>query len=210
MRDQLGPGLGAAIGGVQGPDGSDGQAFAPTAELYLNTAFFPRYPESSIGMRTARELKTLAKAVDAICRGEVPQCLDVLLQRMKALEVLAAQGSWNQARWLELIPPQDVASWGPEELREAQRLETMERRLMGGGGPPDAGRGRGRDRPQPDRTGRDRARRDQGRGQPPQPEPAVREESPPADAGDDVADDGSSRRRRGGKRGKGRGKGKHD
>ena len=142
MREQLGPGLGATLHAAL-PGGGDGveHEFAPVAELYLHTAFFPKYPENAVGIRTARELKTLAKAVDQLCRGQVVQGLDVLLQRMKALEVVATQGSWTQARWFELLPQQDVASWSPEELQAAQRLETIDRRLHAGA----AGSGGGRE-----------------------------------------------------------------
>ena len=66
--------------------------------------------------------------------GQLASALDVLIQRIKALELAAEQGTWQQARWLELLPPSDVATWSREELREAVREWDLEiRRGLAGG-----------------------------------------------------------------------------
>ena len=47
--------------------------------------------------------------------GQVPRAMDVLMQRFKALELAGEQRGWAQAKWLELIPPSEVAAWSREE-----------------------------------------------------------------------------------------------
>ena len=80
----------------------------------------------------ARELKTLGRAADRLLQGRVAEALDILMQRMQGIEVAVEQGSWGQARWLELLPPSEVASWSRETLRLAQREELVEQRLREG------------------------------------------------------------------------------
>ena len=145
----------------------------PVVQLYLTTVLFPARGESAFGMRTSRELRTLGLVMDLLLEGQLASALDVLIQRIKALELAAEQGTWQQARWLELLPPSDVATWSREELREAVREQDMEIRLGLAGGRRERGRphspehwrrqrdgerGR-RDDPPPDRR-RDNRRRD--------------------------------------------------
>jgi hypothetical protein len=115
----------------------------PVALAYLSTVYLPTHPEASIGLRSSREMRTLAMAIDLILGGHLLHALDVLLQRFKALELAAEQGSWSQARWLELIPTSDVSSWSRDDLRSAMREQELELRLGLVPGPRDKGHGRG-------------------------------------------------------------------
>ena len=126
---------------------------------YLATALFPSKGEAHLGLRNVRELRTLALVGDSILQGELATALDVLVQRMKAIEVAAEQGTWVQARWMELVPPSDVSSWDREDLRLAMREQDLDVRLGLSG--PRRGRSRSSrrdDAPPLQRSGGARAR----------------------------------------------------
>ena len=70
-------------------------ATPPLASHFVLTVLMPQLgPKASL--RTQRELRTLAKGLDLLARGETSQCADLLGQRIKALET-AAQGHWMSA-----------------------------------------------------------------------------------------------------------------
>ena len=55
--------------------------------------------------RDVREVHTLAMAMQNITRGQTPQALDILAQRVKAIMIAkSAKGSWDKASALELLP----------------------------------------------------------------------------------------------------------
>ena len=72
---------------------------------YLNQIVFSNHPPSKIGVRAHRELITLGTCLDHLLTGQRLQCLDVLMQRLKAVEMSIQDGNWNLARHFELIPP---------------------------------------------------------------------------------------------------------
>ena len=109
-------------GGGMALVGPSRSVLPPVALAYLSTVYLPTHPESQIGLRSAREMRTLAMSIGLLLGGHILHGLDVLLQQFKALELAAEQGSWSQARWLELIPTSDVSSWSREDLRSAMRL----------------------------------------------------------------------------------------
>ena len=82
-----------------------------------------------MGIRTARELKTIALTLDHLCSGKVLEGMDVLSQRFKALEIATLQQKWDVARWVELLPPQDVSSSSRAELHQARSEEREDLRL---------------------------------------------------------------------------------
>ena len=75
-------------------------ATPPLASHFVLTVLMPK-----ASLRTQRELRTLAKGLDLLARGEASQCADLLGQRIKALERAAAEGHWMSAQFLELLPP---------------------------------------------------------------------------------------------------------
>ena len=60
-------------------------ATPPLASHFVLTVLMPQLG-SKASLRTQRELRTLAKGLDLLARGETSQCADLLGQRIKALE----------------------------------------------------------------------------------------------------------------------------
>jgi hypothetical protein len=58
---------------------------------------------SSAGQQ--REAATLSRALDLLVVGDTVGALDLLVQRLKALELAASHGNWRAAAHLELLPP---------------------------------------------------------------------------------------------------------
>ena len=96
---------------------------------YLQTILFARHSERDMGMRNARELRTLAKALDAITAGNIALAADTLTQRWKAVETSIADGGWNLARHLELLPAHDVGLTLDGERAVIARAELERSRL---------------------------------------------------------------------------------
>ena len=118
------------LAGASGALPSAGTSDLPsTMSAYLNVVYFPVHPETSIGLRASREMKTIGFAVDLMCQGKILEALDFLTQRQKALEVSVEQGNWVQAKHLELIPQSDVTSWSRSDLKAAQKEQLLDTKL---------------------------------------------------------------------------------
>ena len=98
---------------------------APVAVSYTSAVLLPALAQASpVSQRYRRELMTLATAVDQLARGESSVAADTLAQRMKALEsAIRDSGSWDAARWLELVP-------GEATLIETFEQETQRKELQ--------------------------------------------------------------------------------
>lgn len=83
-----------------------------------------------LGIRNARELRTLAEALDRLLKGELAHCGDLLMQRFKAVESASADANWAAASRYELIPEALVSAVPPEERAVALSLELSERKLQ--------------------------------------------------------------------------------
>ena len=70
----------------------------------------------------------MAECLDSLLRGELPRLGDILLQRLKALQVAAEHG-WAFAKQLELTNRHDVNLVSPDELAEAARVSIQQARL---------------------------------------------------------------------------------
>lgn len=137
--------------------GGSREELPPVMQAYLGSVYFPVHSEQQVGLRSAREMRTLAMINDLICSGRVLSALDVVMQRQKALEISIEQGGWTQGRWLELIPQSDASTWTREDLRDAMREQDLEARLGLGA----AGRRRG---PSPRRSPSRRGGGQRGKG----------------------------------------------
>ena len=73
-------------------------------------------------------MRTVAIAVDHICKGESLEALDVLVQRLKALETSIDDGGWANAQWMEPVPRTIVGMRTEGEEREAAREEEKEQK----------------------------------------------------------------------------------
>ena len=88
---------------------------------YLHQILLPQYPKA--GLRSQRELVTLATGMDMLLEGDLGRLGDLLAQRFKAIEAsLSADGNWSVARHQELIPTQASLST-KAELNEAAKAE---------------------------------------------------------------------------------------
>eukprot|EP00973_Karenia_brevis_P073877 10270897-Karenia_brevis.AAC.1 len=86
-----------------------------------------------MGLRNSREALTLSAIIDALLRGNPAGALDIVAQRLKALERSIVDGNWQTARWMELIPTGEAQLSMQEETLKAQRLEKAERDLRKSG-----------------------------------------------------------------------------
>ena len=98
-------------------------------QRYFSTVLLPRHPESSMGTRNARELRTLALTLDALLRGDLGMVGDTLVQRWKAVEAAINDGHWQLARHLEIIPSRDVGLATEAERAASARLELQRSKL---------------------------------------------------------------------------------
>ena len=77
------------------------------AQNHLLTVLLPSLGEKA-GVRTKRELKTLAKVLDSLAKGDPAGAADVVAQRVKALERASHESHWGTAQYLELLPPENT------------------------------------------------------------------------------------------------------
>ena len=68
-------------------------------------------------------MRTLALAIDALCRGELPQVGDLLMQRFKALEMSVQDKSWAVAANLEVC--EDAVGLTTLEEKQAATRHTL-------------------------------------------------------------------------------------
>jgi hypothetical protein len=57
-----------------------------------------------MNLRSQRELKTLFLILDDLCRGDAVAAMDVVAQRIKAVETAEEEGTWQSATHVELAP----------------------------------------------------------------------------------------------------------
>ncbi len=108
------------------------ERFPPVALGYVMNVFLVAHSMQEVGVRTVRELRTLATCIDLLCQNDPLRCLDVLVQRVKALEVAHQQGSWNQASQLELVLSDGQSAVFRPELKAAQAEVKEEMKLSQG------------------------------------------------------------------------------
>ena len=96
---------------------------------YLQSVLLAKYPLEKLGARSARELRTIAVALDHIDNGRLPQVADLLMQRFKALEQAAHDGHWGVAQQLELAPELRGTLATEHEQRAAARAEHLRYKL---------------------------------------------------------------------------------
>ena len=92
----------------------------PVALGYLAGVFLVQNPPVTVGLRTLRELRTVATVIDMLCQNDALRALDVLVQRLKALELAHAQQGWSQASQLELVLEDNQSAVFRPELKAAQ------------------------------------------------------------------------------------------
>lgn len=97
----------------------------------MSQIYLVKNPETVIGLRHLRELRTLSTMVDLLASNDVLRVMDIALQRMKAIEVFVAQGTWTQATLLELIPAEgEQRAFFRTELKAVQQEAKAESRTQ--------------------------------------------------------------------------------
>ena len=87
---------------------------------YLSQVFLVQNPPSTVAVRTVKEMRTVATVIDHLCSNDPLRALDILVQRLKALELAHRQQSWAQAAQLELVLDEDMTAVFRPELKAAQ------------------------------------------------------------------------------------------
>ena len=101
---------------------------------YLTQVFFQQHPPSVVRLRSSKELRTLAHCIDLICRNDPLRSLDVMIQRLKAIELSHIQGNWHQASQLELVMSEDQLATFRQEVKAAQQEVKADLALQQGAG----------------------------------------------------------------------------
>ena len=101
---------------------------------YLAQVFFQQHPPSVVGLRSSKELRTLAHCIDLICRNDPLRSLDMMIQRLKAIELSHIQCNWHQASQLELVMSEDQLATFRQEVNAAQQEVKADLALQQGAG----------------------------------------------------------------------------
>ena len=89
--------------------------------------------QSTVGLRSSKGLRTLAHCIDLICRSDPLRSLDVLIRRLKAIELSHIQGNWQQASQLELVMSEGQLATFRQEVKAAQQEVKADLALQHGG-----------------------------------------------------------------------------
>ncbi len=125
------PYLSARVGGLPADEDHWSQC---RMMAYVNQILLAQHSQEKIGLRNFREIQTLARAVDMLLAGNLACLGDLLMQRLKALEISLQDGSWLTARHQELLPAAAASLTSQagrnraakEELREMKLREALE------------------------------------------------------------------------------------
>ena len=90
---------------------------------YINQVLFANVSQEKMGVRNAREIRTLAEAIDCLLRGQLARLGDLLMQRLKAAESAVLEGAWTMAKHQELIPDIGASLSNPAEREAAAKAE---------------------------------------------------------------------------------------
>ena len=113
---------------------------SPCFVAYYSQILEPQ--KGQVGLRSIREMKTLAVAIDLVLAGDATRALDILVQRFKALELAATDSAgWAAAQHMELVASDYAGTTGQAEKAEVYKAEVRARKLRerlmskkGGGG----------------------------------------------------------------------------
>ena len=90
---------------------------------YISQVMLNKHPLSKIGLRSYREVLSIGAALDHLLQGQLAECGDLLMQRLKALETSFQEGGWSSARHQELIPAVDASITGQHEREAVAKME---------------------------------------------------------------------------------------
>ena len=97
-------------------------------------SYFVTCPKPALGERltprTSHEMETVAEAFDHLLRGDLGKGMAVLMQWFKCLEMSAQDGSFDRAKHLELIRPDQISCISDREADLARQNALLEKRLQ--------------------------------------------------------------------------------
>ena len=88
--------------------------------------YYRQQLQSKLSGGIAREALTLSYIADLLLRGQPASASDVIVQRLKALDLQSSQIPWSVAQRVELAPKEGVALAGRVETTEAARQSRAE------------------------------------------------------------------------------------
>jgi hypothetical protein len=103
---------------------------SPVVTAYLTSVLVPA-TGNSLTMRNSGELRHLAEALDCLLIGNVIGAADVLAQRFRSVETAHFDGSWNQAKHLEIVGDARVSSISMKDRQRIAKLATSEAKTGG-------------------------------------------------------------------------------
>ena len=106
---------------------------SPVVTSYLTSVLLPA-AEPNLSLRNSGELRHLAEALDCLLTGNVMGVADVLAQRFRSVETAHFDGSWNQARHLEMLGDARVSSISVKDRQRIARLAREETNSSGAAG----------------------------------------------------------------------------
>ena len=102
-------------------------------------------PQLGQSMAQMREMHMLTQAMDLLRQGQLGLAGDVLAARFMSLHQSVLDGSWGSAKYLELLPLEDISAAGPSVIMEARRHAKMAAKVQNpdlwGWGAPYKGKG---------------------------------------------------------------------
>lgn len=108
----------------------DGEAWKGRKVMsYVSQVLLSHHPMAKIGIRSYREVVTVGNALDLLLQGRLPECGDLLVQRLKALETSFQEGNWSSARHQELIPAVGASMTSQAERELAAKAELRAQKL---------------------------------------------------------------------------------
>ena len=110
----------------------------------LCVAYYRQHLQRRASGPMARELLTLASAIDAIVRGKISGGLDILCQRLKATEMVCTGSHWTVAQKVEVLPNDSATLIKRPELSNAQKEAYAESKVKFLASQPEGRRGKGK------------------------------------------------------------------
>ena len=105
--------------------------YAPIFLRYLLQVYSVHNPPEVIGFSAHRELRHYAEIADGLMRGNLPQVLDLVTQAFKAKMLqIEDNGDWSTARWLHLIPEENLSAVPEGDVEAARRIQAAKLREL--------------------------------------------------------------------------------
>lgn len=136
----------------------ENETLPPLLCLYHRT-----YLMDKITGGVGREFATLSYVGDLLLQARPAEALDVVVQRLKALEMSASGTSWMTSQKLELVPP-TVPSIGTRQEYQVAQRETKLDNTLKGSSTSEKGKGKAREKGKEQPKGKSKGKQKDGEG----------------------------------------------